>query len=261
VQFASLRARVQITILPVRPWHPPTPPRRVRSALAPSRGFFIRSSAISDQLVLAAMVSRLYTKVQFGADAGPRIQLGVDPLHHPPPPQQRGSHSKPRQLFGAGAFLCARAVRLVRVYRAYPSRRRTFWERPSHALPDRGIEGRPYGAGCPATRQSFTWTGCGRVPGILKTPCAAHRIDQPSPNFGRSVERPSLTGAIILVCPVALTFPCKPVTCILLLRRGNAFYLLVREHPCALTRCCGGCAQVAILDRVSTTLCLSKPGG
>jgi hypothetical protein len=30
-----------------------------------------------------------------------------------------------------------------------PSRRRTFWERPSHAPPDRGIEGRPYGAGCP----------------------------------------------------------------------------------------------------------------
>ena len=45
----------------------------------------------------------------------------------------------------------ARAVRLVRITEpnARPSRRRTFWERPSHALPDRGIEGRPYGAGCP----------------------------------------------------------------------------------------------------------------
>jgi hypothetical protein len=31
-----------------------------------------------------------------------------------------------------------------------------------------------------------------------KTPCAAHRIDQPSPNFGRSAERPSLTGVIVL---------------------------------------------------------------
>jgi hypothetical protein len=27
-----------------------------------------------------------------------------------------------------------------------------------------------------------------------KTPCAAHRIDRHSPNFGRSAERPSLTG-------------------------------------------------------------------
>jgi hypothetical protein len=33
--------------------------------------------------------------------------------------------------------------------------------------------------------------------GILKTPCVAHRIDQPSPNFGQSAERPSLTGVTI----------------------------------------------------------------
>jgi hypothetical protein len=34
-----------------------------------------------------------------------------------------------------------------------------------------------------------------------KTPCAAHRIDQPSPNFGRSAERPSLRA-----------HPCDPET-------------------------------------------------
>ena len=34
--------------------------------------------------------------------------------------------------------------------------------------------------------------------GGTKTPCTVHRIDQPSPNFGRSARRPSLTGAILV---------------------------------------------------------------
>jgi hypothetical protein len=47
----------------------------------------------------------------------------------------------------------ARAVRLVRITKpARPSRRRTFWERPSHALPDRGIEGD--GLRCNVARRS-----------------------------------------------------------------------------------------------------------
>ena len=33
-----------------------------------------------------------------------------------------------------------------------------------------------------------------------KTPCTAHQIDQPSPNFGRSAERPSLTGSFAYAC-------------------------------------------------------------
>jgi hypothetical protein len=37
--------------------------------------------------------------------------------------------------------------------------------------------------------------------GILKRPCAAHQIDQPLPNFGRSAERPSPAGVIIFVLP------------------------------------------------------------
>jgi hypothetical protein len=36
---------------------------------------------------------------------------------------------------------------------------------------------------------------------ILKTPCVVHRIDQPSPNFGRSAKRSSLPGVIILRQP------------------------------------------------------------
>src|SRR6516164_4824386 len=36
-----------------------------------------------------------------------------------------------------------------------------------------------------------------------KTPCTAHQMDQPSPNFGRSAERPSLTGGIF-------AHPCDP---------------------------------------------------
>jgi hypothetical protein len=37
--------------------------------------------------------------------------------------------------------------------------------------------------------------------GILKTPCVVHRIDQPSPNFGRTAKRSSLRGVIILRQP------------------------------------------------------------
>jgi hypothetical protein len=48
-------------------------------------------------------------------DAGPRIQLGADPLH----PLMRVLFA----LYGYPNHC--------------PSRRRTFWERPSHALPDR----------------------------------------------------------------------------------------------------------------------------
>ena len=65
-----------------------------------------------------------------------------------------------------------------------------------------------------------------------QTPCTAHRFDQPSPNFGRSAERPSLTGAIF-------AHSCDPETSgsspsrggmthfsIPLLHRGNAFFPL-----------------------------------
>jgi hypothetical protein len=142
------------------------------------------------------------------------------PRHAPPP---CAAVRRPRLLWALGLFLLVRVPFALYGYQckvtSLPQANFLGEAEPRAARP--GDEGRPYGAGCPATRQSFTWFNW-RVPGILKTPCAAHRIDQPSPNFGRSAERPSLTGAIILVCPAALTFPCKPVTCILLLRRGNA---------------------------------------
>ena len=41
--------------------------------------------------------------------------------------------------------------------------------------------------------------------GISKTPCVAHRIDQPSPNFSRLAERPSLPGSFSS-CLVTLNF-------------------------------------------------------
>jgi hypothetical protein len=80
-------------------------------------------------------------------------------------------------------------------------------------------------------RQDEAVGGAGRIErlpedfsDISKTPHTTHRIDHLSPNFGRSVEPPSLTGVIILACPVALAFSMNASTGIPLLRRGNAFY-------------------------------------
>ena len=62
------------------------------------------------------------------------------------------------------------------------------------------IEG-PHSSGTEVCLRHFRIADTAEVPSIgegTKTPCAAHRIDQRSPNFGRSVERLSLTGVIIL---------------------------------------------------------------
>jgi hypothetical protein len=55
---------------------------------------------------LAAMVSHLYTKVQFGAGCWSAYSVGCGPVAPPPPPpQQQGSHSKAPAVLCAGAFL------------------------------------------------------------------------------------------------------------------------------------------------------------
>jgi hypothetical protein len=79
----------------------------------------------------------------------------------------------------SGAFSCARAVRLVRITKpnARPSRRRTFWERPSHALPDRGIEGRALWCRLPVGLQAalMAWNaGLGRAVYSVADPRIPH---------------------------------------------------------------------------------------
>ena len=66
-----------------------------------------------------------------------------------------------------------------------------------------------------------------------KTPCTAHRIDQPSPNFGRSAEQPSLTGSFAYPSgperDFRTAFPC--------FGGGMLFYPPTAGHPLSSMEC------------------------